>query len=190
LDDLISLRLYRPGSVGLVSCSGGLSMELIVKIARNTDGLYQGVSLGGGKYVGSSFIDHFMSLEANPDVKILLLLGEFGGCAEYAVCEALRNGKLTKPMVAFCIGECADIFKSEPGYFGHAGTGNGTMETAAAKNRALAEAGAIVPKMFDEIGDKLREVYARLVSEGKLVPKPEPPVPSIPDNMKPRKGKK
>ncbi|XP_038048335.1 ATP-citrate synthase-like [Patiria miniata] len=191
LDDLVSLRLYRPGSVGVVTRSGGLSMELIIYIARNTDGLYQGVSLGGGKCTGSSFMDHLMSMQANPDVKILLLLGEFGGSEEYDICEALRSGKLSKPMVAFCIGECADMFKSEPGYFGHSGAGNDVaLETAAAKNQALAEAGAIVPKTFDEIGDKLREVYASLIAKGQLVPKPEPPVPSIPANMKPRKGKK
>ncbi|XP_022105155.1 ATP-citrate synthase-like [Acanthaster planci] len=142
MDDLVSLRLHRPGSVGLVTRSGGLSIELLVSIAGNTDGLYQGVSVGGGKYTGTSFMDHLMSLEANPDVKILLLLGEFGGCEEHDVCEALRSGQLSKPMVAFCIGECAE------------------------------------------------EVYTRLVSKGQLVPKPEPPVPNIPANMKPQKGKK
>ena len=48
-DDILSMKLYRPGSVGLVTRSGGLSNELVMAIARNTDGLYQGVSLGGGK---------------------------------------------------------------------------------------------------------------------------------------------
>ncbi|XP_022091448.1 probable ATP-citrate synthase [Acanthaster planci] len=95
MEDLVSLRLHRPGSVGLVTRSGGLSIELLVSIARNTDGLYQGISLGGGKYTGTSFMDHLMSLEANPDVKILLLLGEFGGCEEHDVCEALRSGQLS-----------------------------------------------------------------------------------------------
>ncbi|XP_033630058.1 ATP-citrate synthase-like [Asterias rubens] len=189
-DDILSMKLYRPGSVGLVTRSGGLSNELVMAIARNTDGLYQGVSLGGGKYTGSTMVDHLMFLENTPDVKIMLVLGEFGSCAEYEVCEAIRSGKITKPVVAFCIGESAELIKNEPGNFGHSGAGYVTMETAVAKNQALAEAGAVVPTSYDDIPKKLAEVYVRLVSEGKLVPKQEAPPPSIPANMKPVKGKK
>jgi len=44
------------------------------------------------------------------------------------------------------------------------------METAAAKNAALKEAGAHVPKSFFEFGDKIRAVYDSLVKAGSLVP--------------------
>jgi len=38
-------------------------------------------------------------------VKMIVLLGEVGGTEEYEVCEALKTGKITKPLVAWCIGK-------------------------------------------------------------------------------------
>ena len=41
--------------------------------------------------------------------------------------------------------------------FGHAGAcANQASETAVAKNQALRDAGAYVPKSFDELGDVIR----------------------------------
>jgi ATP citrate (pro-S)-lyase len=56
----------------------------------------------------------------------------------------------------------------------------GDLETAAAKNTALKEAGAVVPKSFDAIGETLSSVFSALVESGAIVLKPEPPVPKIP----------
>eukprot|EP00894_Picocystis_sp_ML_P002377 jgi/Pico_ML_1/52894/g3534.t1 len=41
LDNIIACKLYRPGSVGFVSKSGGMSNEAYNILARNTDGLYE-----------------------------------------------------------------------------------------------------------------------------------------------------
>ena len=41
---------------------------------------------------------------------MLVLLGEVGGVEEYLICEALKNGRINKPMVAWCIGTCSDMF--------------------------------------------------------------------------------
>ena len=51
---------------------------------------------------------------------MLVLLGEVGGIEEYLVCEALKNGRMTKPIVAWCIGTCSDMFTTDV-QFGHAG---------------------------------------------------------------------
>ena len=54
---------------------------------------------------------------------------------EYKICEALKSGRLFKPVVAWCIGTCAKMFTSEV-QFGHAGAcANGERETADAKNQ-------------------------------------------------------
>ena len=116
----------------------------------------------------------------DPNVKMMVLLGEVGGIDEYAVCEAMKSGRITKPLVAWVMGTCASIFPYEV-QFGHAGAmARGDLETAASKNAALMEAGAFVPKSFDAIGEKIYEVYAYLVAEGSIIPKQEPPVPKIP----------
>jgi ATP citrate (pro-S)-lyase len=180
LDNIVMSKLYRPGSVAYVSRSGGLSNELNNIISRNSDGVYEGVAIGGDRYPGSRFIDHLLRYNDNPSVHILVLLGEVGGVDEYQVCDALKTGRISKPLVALCIGTCASIFPYEV-QFGHAGAlARGNMETAIAKNEALKEAGAHVPKNFFEFGDKLKEVYDSLVEAGTLVPAPEPEPPKIP----------
>ena len=147
LDNIVMCKLYRPGSVAYVSRSGGLSNELNNLISRNSDGVYEGVAIGGDRYPGSRFIDHLLRYNDNPAVHILVLLGEVGGIDEYQVCEALKSGRITKPLCALCIGTCASIFPFEV-QFGHAGAlARGNLETASAKNAALKEAGAHVPKV-------------------------------------------
>jgi len=40
---------------------------------------------------------------------MIVLLGEVGGVEEYDVCEALKDGRISKPLVAWCIGTCAGL---------------------------------------------------------------------------------
>ena len=56
IENIIDSKLHRPGSVGFVSKSGGLSNEAYNIIARNTDGLYEGIAIGGDTYPGSSLL--------------------------------------------------------------------------------------------------------------------------------------
>jgi len=180
IDNIIMSKLYRPGSVAYVSKSGGMSNELNNMICRNADGVYEGVAIGGDRYPGTLFVDHLLRYQDNPDVKFMVLLGEVGGIDEYTVCELMRSGRLNKPIVAWCIGTCATLFAFEL-QFGHAGAcARGANETAAAKNKALAEAGCIVPKTFADIGEKISEVYQMLLNKGTISPFTEPPVPNVP----------
>lgn len=182
LDNIVMAKLYRPGSVAYVSKSGGMSNELNNIISRNSNGVYEGVAIGGDRYPGSLFLDHLMRYNDNPEIKMMVLLGEVGGVDEYAVCEAIRSGRLTKPLVSWVMGTCASIFPYEV-QFGHAGAmARGDLETAAAKNKALAAAGAHVPGSFDTIGETIAEVYKSLVQNGTIVlpPEGEPPTPKIP----------
>jgi len=81
LDNIVMSRLYRAGSVAYVSKSGGMSNELNNIVCRNSDGVYEGVAIGGDRYPGSRFLDHFLRYQDDKGAKILLLLGEVGGCA-------------------------------------------------------------------------------------------------------------
>jgi len=180
MDNILHSKLYRPGSVAYVSRSGGMSNELNNIISQTTNGVYEGVAIGGDRYPCSTFMDHLLRYQANPEVGMLVLLGEVGGTEEYQVCEAIKSGVFTKPIVAWCIGTCADMFATDV-QFGHAGASAGAKEeTASAKNKALADAGASVPTSFDELGEEIAKVYKKLVMAGTIVPKPEvspPPVP-------------
>jgi len=171
LDNIVASKLHRQGSVAYVSKSGGLSNELNNIIAMNTDGVYEGVAIGGDRYPGSTFIDHMMRYE---------LLGEVGGTDEYEVVEAMKNGKIKKPVVAWCIGTCSKVFPAEV-QFGHAGARAGTdRETADVKNKALKDAGAYVPASFDDFDEQIKKAYTKLVKSGKHKPIPDVEPPTIP----------
>ncbi|MGH0169541.1 UNVERIFIED_CONTAM: hypothetical protein FKN15_057094 [Acipenser sinensis] len=170
-------------ALAYVSRSGGMSNELNNIISRTTDGVFEGVAIGGDRYPGSTFMDHVLRYQDTPGVKMLVVLGEIGGSEEYRICQGIKEGRITKPVVSWCIGTCATMFSSEASkvQFGHAGAcANQASETAVAKNEALREAGAFVPKSFDELGDAIKSVYDELVAEGVIVPAKEVPPPTVP----------
>lgn len=180
MDNVVASKLYRKGSVAYVSKSGGMSNELNNIISNTTDGVYEGVAIGGDRYPGTTFIDHMLRYQADPECKILVMLGEVGGVEEYRVIEAVKSGTITKPIVAWAIGTCASMFKTEV-QFGHAGSmANSKLETAAIKNESMKAAGFLVPDTFEEMPDLLASVYKKLVKDGTIVPKQEPVVPKIP----------
>jgi len=180
IENIMESKLQRSGSVGFVSKSGGLSNEAYNIISRNTDGLYEGIAIGGDRYPGSTLIEHLLRFEKNPEIKMMVCLGEVGGTDEYAIVDALKKKQITKPLVIWVTGTCTKAFKTEV-QFGHAGAKAGSdLETADAKNSALTAAGAVVPKSFDDYGEKIGDVYKNLVKKKIIVPKPEPPIIKMP----------
>jgi succinyl-CoA synthetase alpha subunit/citrate synthase len=179
-DNIIASKLLRPGSVGVVSKSGGLSNELYNIVALNADGIHEGVAIGGDRWPGSDYLDHLLRYERNPEIKFMVALGEIGGRDEYAIIDAIEKGLLTKPLIMWVTGTCARMFTTGV-QFGHAGAASGAEEESAqAKNQALQEAGVIVPDSFDTFGDKVRETYQRLKSEGIIREAETPAVPKVP----------
>ncbi|KAK1081527.1 ATP citrate lyase subunit 1 [Friedmanniomyces endolithicus] len=180
MDNIVASKLHRKGSVGYVSKSGGMSNELNNIIANTTDGVYEGIAIGGDRYPGTTFIDHIMRYQQDPDCKILVLLGEVGGVEEYRVVEAVKNGTITKPVVAWAIGTVASMLKTEV-QFGHAGSfANSQLETAAMKNKTMKDAGIHVPDTFEDLPSLLAEVYQTELKKGVIRPAAEPAVPKIP----------
>ncbi|KAH8496424.1 hypothetical protein H0E87_019256 [Populus deltoides] len=174
IDNIIACKLYRTGSVGFVSKSGGMSNELYNAIARVTDGIYEGIAIGGDVFPGSTLSDH---------VKIMVVLVELGGRDEYSLVEALKQGKVNKPVVAWVSGTCARLFKSKV-QFGHAGAkSGGEMESAQAKNQALKDAGAVVPTSYEAFETAIKETFEKLVDEGKITPVKEFTPPQIPEDL-------
>lgn len=180
IENIIASKLYRPGCVGFVSKSGGMLNEAFNIISRNSNGIYEGVAIGGDRYPGSNMLDHIMRYEANPQIKMIACLGELGGEDEYRIIQALKTGKITKPLVAWVTGTCSPVLPASV-QFGHAGAKADTeKETAQAKNQAFREAGAYVPTSFDGYGDEVRKVYDMLLAKGVVKEFAEPESPRIP----------
>lgn len=183
IQNIVESKLHRAGHVGFVSKSGGMSNEAYNIIARSTDGLYEGIAIGGDACPGSTLYEHVMRFEANPEINMITVLGEVGGDAEYKIVEALEEGKITKPLVAWVTGTCARIFPPSL-QFGHAGAkADAHRETAEAKNAALKKAGAVVPTSFDTFDRAVKQTFDALVETKEVVPAQEVEAPRTPMSL-------
>lgn len=180
IESIVESKLHRPGSVGFVSKSGGMSNEAYNIVALNTDGLYEGVAIGGDAYAGSTLLEHLLRFEANPAIKMLVCLGEVGGEEEWSIVEAVKTKKITKPLVMWVTG--TSIKHMPKGIqFGHAGAkADATRETAEAKNAALREVGVVVPESFDDYDKAIKTTYDKLVKKGVIKPAADVKPPVIP----------
>lgn len=66
LDNILASKLYRPGSVAYVSRSGGMSNELNNIISRTTDGVFEGVAIGGDRYEAYFYPQRVKRLRIGP----------------------------------------------------------------------------------------------------------------------------
>lgn len=53
-----------------------MSNELNNIISLNTNGVYEGIAIGGDRYPGTTFMDHILRYQDDPNVKMIILLGE------------------------------------------------------------------------------------------------------------------
>ncbi len=76
IDFCVALPYLFLSSVAYVSRSGGMSNELNNIISLNSDGVCEGVAIGGDRFPGSTFLDHILRYEDDPNVALIVLLGE------------------------------------------------------------------------------------------------------------------
>lgn len=175
-ENVIMCKLYRPGSIGAVCRSSGMLNELCYLLAKHTDGLREGVVVGAHRFLCSTMLAHVLRLQAVPEVRIIVVVGEPGGTGELEIAAALRAGAITKPVVAWVLGSCADRCVPVDLRYGRASTASlPAPETATAKLAALRAAGFVVPASFDALGPTIAAVYKRLVEAGQLIPATDSP---------------
>lgn len=139
---------FKPGSVGVVSRSGGMTSSTGYYISRAGIGLSTLVHVGGDSVIGLPLPAVVRRFEADPETSCIAMFGEIGGSQEERVAEMLTAGEVMKPVVAYIGGRAA----TSGVRFSHAGAivegGRGTHE---GKVKALREAGATVVERFDEL---------------------------------------
>lgn len=175
-ENVIMCKLYRPGSIGAVCRSSGMLNELCYLLAKHTDGLREGVVVGAHRFLCSTMLEHVLRLQAVDAVRIIVVVGEPGGTGELEIAAAYRAGAITKPVVAWVLGSCADRCVPVDLRYGRASTASlPAPETATAKLAALRAAGFVVPASFEALGPTIAAVYKRLVEAGDLVPATDSP---------------
>ena len=53
-----------------------MSNELNNIVSRNTNGVYDGVAIGGDRYPGTTFMDHILRYNNDSQCKMIVVLGE------------------------------------------------------------------------------------------------------------------
>ena len=148
--------VYKPGDIGVVSRSGGMSAEISWALARAGMGVSTAVSMGGDRTTGRSMREYLELFEADPDTRAMVVYGEPGTENEAEVAEAIRSGAITKPVAAIIAGAFQEDYPTGVS-FGHvAAMIAGEADTATAKRLLLAEAGAHVVGSLDEAAAAIR----------------------------------
>jgi succinyl-CoA synthetase alpha subunit len=147
-----SEKIFKPGSVGVISRSGSLGTLVCLNLVRDGFGISAFVGIGGDPIIGTTTRDALVSLDEDERTDSVVMIGEIGGAMEEDAAEYAAG--MSKPMVAFIAGAA-----SPPGKrMGHAGAiVMGNRGTYAAKKEALEAVGVAVLPTPGEIGTVLRE---------------------------------
>jgi succinyl-CoA synthetase alpha subunit len=146
---------YSPGSVGIISRSGGMMTEIANMLTQSGIGQSTCISIGGDPIVGSTFLDLLPLYEADPATKALVLFCEPGGSMEERLADCLKNRKSRLPIIAFVAGRFTD---RNPGVrFGHAGAMVvGIRGSPAGKIATLRGAGVVVAEHLSQVPSLLQ----------------------------------
>ncbi len=144
-------EIYSPGRIGVCSRSGGMSAEICWALSRAGLGTSTCVSMGGDPIVGMRMAEVLGMFEADPETDACVVFGEPGGTHEVEVAEALRDGRLRKPVVALVAGQFQERYPAGVSFGHFAAVIKGENDSASAKRRLLAAAGAGVAQSLEEI---------------------------------------
>jgi succinyl-CoA synthetase alpha subunit len=146
---------FRPGNVGVISRSGGMSSSTAYYLGRAGIGTSTICHVGGDSVLGLRIPDVALMFEADAATEAIVLFGEIGGSMEEDLADLMNVGRVTKPVVAYIGGKAA----KEGTRFSHAGAIiEGGRGTHAGKVQALTEAGASVVDSFGDLPEATRGV--------------------------------
>jgi succinyl-CoA synthetase alpha subunit len=156
-------KAYQPGTVGVMSRSGGMTTEISSTLTAAGLGVSTAISIGGDAIIGSSYAELMPLFEADDQTQAIVIYTEPGGRMEAELAAYVTENDSKLPIVAFMAGRFMDAM---PGMsFGHAGTiVEGKADTAAEKIARLQEAGITVAEEIAEIPDLVKQKLGKEVA--------------------------
>lgn len=151
-------EIFKPGSIGVMSRSGGQTTTVSWSIVKSGLGITTALHVGAEPVVGLSFAEILPLFQEDRETKAVVMFGEIGTVAEEEAAEVINEGKFRKPLVAYIAG------RSLPSgiRFSHASAiverGRGGAES---KVKALREASAYVVERPEEIAVMLHKILRR-----------------------------
>ncbi|MBI5816468.1 MAG: ATP citrate lyase [Nitrospinae bacterium] len=175
-------KLYRPGSFGVITKSGGLSNEIMWLVSQFADGVTTTIGVGGDAYPVTDFVTYLDLFEKDPDTKAVVIVGEMGGNLEEAAAVWYEAKPRRIKLIGIASGFCQEHLPKGM-KFGHAGAKEGMHGegSARAKSERLKKAGAIVPPTFGDLGPTIRKVYEDLKATGQIKAVKDIPAAELPE---------
>jgi len=150
-------HIYMKGGVGLISRSGTLGYEAASQLKELGIGISTSVGIGGDPINGSSFLDHLVLFDKDPETEAVLIIGEIGGPQE-AEASAWIKENFSKPVIGFVAGLTAPKGRR----MGHAGAIiSSTGDSAAEKTEIMKSYGLTVAPNPAEFGSTVAQVLKR-----------------------------
>jgi succinyl-CoA synthetase alpha subunit len=143
-------EIFQPGSIGVISRSGGMTNELSWQIRKAGMGQSTVVHVGGDLLMGTTYADLLRLFEKDEQTKAVAIFGEHGGGYEFEVVEAMQKREYTKPLAIYIGGKFAHVFP-EGMTIGHAGAIVGRGQGAAEKEASLRDAGAMIADSYEAL---------------------------------------
>lgn len=153
-------RAFVPGKIGVMSRSGGMTVEISNALSQAGLGVSTAVSIGGDAVIGSTYAELMPLFEADPETQGIAIYSEPGGRMEAELADYMQRNNSRLPVVAFMAGRFMDAM---PGMrFGHAGTiVEGKADTTADKIARMQAAGIDVAERIEEIPALLQQRLAK-----------------------------
>ena len=132
-------RIFRPGSIGVISRSGSLGTLVCLNLVQAGFGISAFIGIGGDPIIGTTTGDALRLLDQHEPTEAIALVGEIGGTMEEDAADYAATIK--KPIAAFIAGAASPPGKK----MGHAGAiVMGDRGSYASKKAALEKAGVAV----------------------------------------------
>ncbi len=159
-------QAYQPGSIGVMSRSGGMTTEISSTLTAAGLGVSTAISIGGDAIIGSAYAELMPEFEADEQTEAIVIYTEPGGRMEAQLAEWVSENDSRLPIIAFMAGRFMDDDEMQGMSFGHAGTiVEGKEDSATEKIARLEAAGIPVVERIDEIPDAVK----RKLNEKKAV---------------------
>ena len=144
-------RVFRRGTVGVISRSGSLGTLLCLNLVQAGLGISAFIGIGGDPIIGTTTTDALAALDADPGTTAIALVGEIGGSMEEDAANYAKS--MQKPVAAFIAGAASPAGKR----MGHAGAiVMGDRGSYAGKKAALEAAGVAVCATPSGVAEALR----------------------------------
>jgi len=148
-------QIFTPGSVGIISRSGGMTNEVAWQVRKAGLGQSTAVHVGGDLLIGTTYGDLLRLFQEDEQTKGVVLFGEHGGSYEFEIIDMIKNKEWTKPLAIYIGGKFANIFP-EGMNIGHAGAIVEKGKGAAEKEKALSEVGVMIASRYEELVDLIK----------------------------------